>query len=77
MERNSEDYKSIVTNPASTPADREKAKACLKEYAVSIEYMTTRETDSDVVDMFARFRSSCIWSGIIPQPLPLPVEEGK
>ncbi|HEY1659978.1 MAG TPA: hypothetical protein VGG14_16615 [Candidatus Sulfotelmatobacter sp.] len=69
--RSSDDFKAIVTNPASSPEDREKAKAALTEYAASVKWVTTRgETEPVVVGMFARSRASCIWLGLTPQPLP-------
>ena len=68
--RSSDDFKAIVTNPASSPEDREKAKAALAEYAASVKWVTARGETEPVVGMFARHRASCIWSGITPQPLP-------
>jgi len=68
--RSSDDFKAIVESPTSTPENRNKALACLEEYAASVKWVTARGETEPVVGMFARHRASCVWSGITPQPLP-------
>ena len=68
MDMTIEDYKARVVDPASTPDVIAKAKACLKEYAASLDYVTGGESDPApwllaAGHMFARHRADILWTG--------------
>lgn len=66
------DYMQIVEASTSTPEDRERAKEALADYASSFKWVKDRGDSDTVAGMFARFRASCVFSGMTVKPLPEP-----
>ena len=78
-DRTLEEFEAILTNPDASQEDNALARACIREYTDSVKYMTRggEAADSPATLMFARFRMSCVESGITLQyPLPKDDEDG-
>ena len=70
--RTDDDFMKVVADPASTPTDRERAKAALETYAASFKWIKDRGDEDGVAAMFARHRAGCVWKSMTVQPLPEP-----